>query len=77
MIYKAGDKVVMKESRLNTLNSFYEEHDYILTISRVYEDTYLMKENGSGWFANPAIDYLYVEPEIFEPISSRFEILDL
>ena len=47
----------------------------ILTIKKVNKNHYIMKNISWKW-VDETIDYK-IEPEIFEPILSRFELLDL
>ena len=72
-----GDKVRMEKKEPDFgHNSFFAKYDYVFTIKDFHGCYYCMEEDNSFWYLESSIDSLYVE-EIFEPIYSRFEILDI
>jgi len=92
MKYKNGDIVRMKKCHeyADWFEEFVKKHNYILTIvgeSNILKDriAYIIKElkeerpNGQHWIQEKYIEGFYSSPkvEIFEPVYSRFEILDL
>jgi len=76
MKYKVGQKVRIKKSRYDFGHKpFLEKYNYILTIKDLDGSFYFMEEDSSFWYSEPVIEGLYVEE--FNPIESRFEILDI
>ena len=68
-----NNNIPMIEGMEKYLNEKYP--DRILTIKEVKWDYYRMEENGYHW-ADTMIEYK-IETEVFEPILTRWEILDI
>ena len=78
--YKIGDKVkIVKDSGIFYLphvENILIETNYILTVKDFDVFGYCVMEEIEGGWADYTIECL-VEEEIYDPIYSRFEILDL
>ena len=82
MKYKVGDKVKIKEGTIvlgyeGESKSYLSKNNYILTIYDINKNRNSYEMNGwqGEWWEN-VIEELYEEPT-YDPIHSRFEILDL
>ena len=80
--YKVGDKVRIKEGTIvlgyeETSKEYLSKNNYILTIydTNKNRNSYSM-DGWQGEWREHVIEGLYEEP-IYEPIRSRFELLDL
>jgi len=86
MKYQIGQKVLLKNNLDTTgwYKSVKEEYDkldtYVVTIIAIEnqgDDYYKFKEITLLW-ADDEVEGLYIEPKpIYNPINSRFEILDI
>ena len=89
MKYNPGQKVIVKRQKgiyLREFVKFLERHDYKLTIlhgvlEESVEKYYIKEMQEDSYFRGilcreSSIEGLYIE-EIYEPINSRWEILDL
>ncbi len=79
MKYKVGDRVKMWKSENDFgHNSFLKQFNYILTIKNIdYAGDYEMEEDTSFMYTEGSIECLEENCKKFDPIESRFEILDL
>ena len=84
--YKVGDKVkIKKQHECQAILNIMEKDiknlntNRIVEIKNISQHFYHMKKIKWVWTDNmiECLDSEYKEPEIFEPIESRFEILDL
>ena len=79
MKYKIGDRVKMKKSAFSNNDSFLREHNYILTIKSYDGRYYQMEEDPFMSYFSSSIEGLEIKEikEIYDPILTRWEILDL
>ena len=79
MKYKIGDKIKVKKHGHFDMaqKSFYKKNNYILTIKSFDGFYYFMEEDDAFCYPEYCIDGLHIGEEVFNPIESRFEILDL
>ncbi len=82
MKYKVGDKVKIKRNTTllgypEVVKSYLNKNNYILTIYDVNVEKECYEMDGwQGPWSEGLIECLYIEP-IYEPVKSRFELLDL
>ncbi len=84
MKYKVGDRVKITTWKQIPLQADIDLENLspkrVITIRKIEEENYLEKiywgKEVHWWFYELRIEGLFV-PEIFEPIETRFEILDL
>ncbi len=75
MKYMIGDKVKMKKGHFGH-DAFFSEHNYVLTIKDYDGLVYSMEEDNFFCYLEASIKSLYVK-EVFDPVESRWQILDL
>ncbi len=82
MKYAVGDKVrIKKDKYINSVQKLLEDKDWVFKIVEADENTiigdcYIMKEDGDYWWSDDMIEYK-IEKEVYTPIKSRWELLDL
>lgn len=80
MKYKVGDKARVKDDFLGPLNAMYcleKLPSRIVTVKKVHNYYYEMEEIRWGWREDVLEDCAEEQKKIFEPIQSRFDILDI
>jgi len=77
MIYKVGDKVKIKRSLGQYFGhgDFLVKYNYVLTVKNWDRFYYTMEEDDYFAYTDSHIEGLYVEK--FDPITTRWEILDI